>query len=140
MVWRYPCRAIRHGHYIQGQVRKSVLSVNCMRRLGINAAGVVLVLDGGEMTAQGCNCSTGQNGWDGNHSMSCPLYQYQEDGLSEVKIGSASERPTLRDQFAMAAMTGMLANPNNGGTYELLAEAAYGYADAMLAERAKERK
>ena len=46
----------------------------------------------------------------------------------------------LRDQFAMAALTGMLATPSpySGATrVEEVAEGAYKYADAMLQERDK---
>jgi hypothetical protein len=43
---------------------------------------------------------------------------------------------TLRDYFAAAALTGLLAN--RLGRYSDMAEDAYKYADAMLAEREKE--
>ena len=42
------------------------------------------------------------------------------------------ERAELRDRFAMAALTGMLANPNSDGTQYDYAKWAYEYADAML--------
>lgn len=46
---------------------------------------------------------------------------------------------TLRDQFAMAALTGMLANSNTkgdiSGLQAHLPDMAYGFADAMLAAR-----
>ena len=53
---------------------------------------------------------------------------------------------TLRDEFAMAALTGMLAyswvNPSSGNvtencTCETAAMVAYNYADAMIAQRDK---
>lgn len=44
---------------------------------------------------------------------------------------------SLRDQFAMAALAGLLADPSSGGP-ETTARAAYKYADAMLAERMEE--
>lgn len=47
------------------------------------------------------------------------------------------EMPTLRDQFAMAALTAMLtrqSSPEN-----LLATLSYGYADAMMKARKEER-
>lgn len=44
---------------------------------------------------------------------------------------------TLRDEFAMAALSGMLSDSNCVGTYESIVKHAYGYADAMLKERAK---
>jgi hypothetical protein len=44
------------------------------------------------------------------------------------------ETATLRDQFAMAALTGLLANPD-AAKYKDRAEVAYNYADAMLKAR-----
>jgi len=47
--------------------------------------------------------------------------------------------PTLRDQFAMAALTGILASPQAGDfSISSAASWAYAHADAMLAARAKE--
>lgn len=45
--------------------------------------------------------------------------------------------PTLRDQFAMAAITGILASGSLWSEEERLAEIAYKHADAMLKERSK---
>ena len=45
--------------------------------------------------------------------------------------------PTLRDQFAMAALTGYLAYPSSNATFEGFASDAYKQADAMLAQRDK---
>jgi hypothetical protein len=43
---------------------------------------------------------------------------------------------TLRDQFAMAALTGVLANPENDSfEHEAFAIEAYRYADAMMKAR-----
>lgn len=65
------------------------------------------------------------------------------------RLGPAFEGKTLRDEFAMAALQGWIAGVvNELDGYEdeeeafaehqaLVAKAAYGYADAMLAERAK---
>lgn len=39
---------------------------------------------------------------------------------------------TIRDQFAMAALTGLLADPDMECSDTRFAELAYGYADAML--------
>lgn len=57
------------------------------------------------------------------------------------------QKPTLRDQFAMAALTGMLANPViqekvSQGNFSLAlhhyhAKAAYTFADEMLKQREK---
>lgn len=41
---------------------------------------------------------------------------------------------SLRDQFAMAALTGLLSRPNNG-VKPLWAKEAYEYADEMMAMR-----
>ncbi len=41
----------------------------------------------------------------------------------------------LRDQFAMAALQGLLSCPQTDGDKESFSEAAYEYADAMLAAR-----
>ena len=47
----------------------------------------------------------------------------------------------LRDQIAMAALQGILANPNNWmAVPEVLAEAAYKHADAMILEREKDNE
>jgi hypothetical protein len=43
-------------------------------------------------------------------------------------------RLTLRDQFAMAAMTGLLSDPSSSGP-DGAAMVAYKYADAMLEAR-----
>jgi hypothetical protein len=51
---------------------------------------------------------------------------------------SMTETLTLRDQFAMAAMTGMLSDPH-GDSYQKLPTKAYVLADAMLEAR-KEKK
>lgn len=47
--------------------------------------------------------------------------------------------PTLRDQFAMAALQGLIACETTHGNHEEFAEWAYEYADAMIAAR-KEKK
>ena len=52
---------------------------------------------------------------------------------SKTLTGTALlEMPTLRDQFAMAALTGMLMRSVG---YEETAEKAYKFADAMMKER-----
>jgi len=51
---------------------------------------------------------------------------------------SMTETLTLRDQFAMAALTGMLSDPH-GDSYQKLPTKAYVLADAMLEAR-KEKK
>ena len=54
--------------------------------------------------------------------------QVTQDGMS------------LRDYFAAKALQGLLACPELTGSEQGFAERAYGYADAMLAERAKGRQ
>lgn len=51
---------------------------------------------------------------------------------------SAPESPTLRDQFAMAALTGLIASDtaeHHHVSVEAVAHSAYAIADAMLAAR-----
>jgi hypothetical protein len=50
---------------------------------------------------------------------------------------SVMELPTLRDQIAMAALTGLLAHEQNQCDYDRDVVAAYKYADVMLAEKEK---
>ena len=49
-----------------------------------------------------------------------------------------NEQPTLLDQFAMAALTGLLANPNTSLNYAALAQVAYNIAFNMKIERSKQ--
>jgi len=51
--------------------------------------------------------------------------------------GHDPERPTLRDQFAMAALTGLLMGGGCGGFKEA-AEASFELADAMMKERGRD--
>ena len=57
----------------------------------------------------------------------------------DLMKGFAAERPTLRDQFAMAALAGYMAYPGTGsdGGFDKAKAAAFCYAtaDAMLAAR-----
>lgn len=50
-----------------------------------------------------------------------------------------AEQVTLRDQFAMAALTGLLAALTHGSPADHIAKQAYAAADAMLEAR-KEKK
>ncbi len=58
--------------------------------------------------------------------------------LVEPICDATADVPTLRDQFAMAALTGMLANSNTSGiiseAYPSVAGIAYGISEAMLSE------
>lgn len=58
--------------------------------------------------------------------------------LSQVIPADAPEQPTLRDRFAMAALTGLLADPSEDG--KGVATRAYGFADAMLEARKVQAK
>ncbi len=51
-----------------------------------------------------------------------------------------NDQKSLRDEFAMAALTGLIANGKTDPeeyTYEFIAMVAYKFADRMLAERKK---
>ena len=56
------------------------------------------------------------------------------DTFPQGPLTIRERRPTLRDQFAMAALTGLLADPASSGP-EGCARVAYAYADAILKER-----
>jgi hypothetical protein len=59
-----------------------------------------------------------------------------DDRVAELLIHyfeTAPERPTLRDQFAMAALTGLLASGNFGPNTS--PKLAYEVANAMMKER-----
>ena len=51
--------------------------------------------------------------------------------------GNKRENPTLRDQFAMVAMTGIIPCGFHDMTSTAIAAYAYDYADAMMTERNK---
>ena len=56
----------------------------------------------------------------------------------EQKTEPTDAPKTLRDEFAMAALTGILANTDlSNSTAHEFAEIAYGQADAMMTERRK---
>lgn len=54
--------------------------------------------------------------------------------------GFVSDGMSLRDYFAGQALTGMLADASRSGSVEHYVDDAYSIADAMLAERQKERE
>lgn len=61
-----------------------------------------------------------------------------EDNLKTIERGLSKKEMKLRDEFAMAAMQGVQANPCEAAcdmTFEQVAEFAYNMADAMLAAR-----
>ena len=55
--------------------------------------------------------------------------------IQSISPAQQQARAELRDRFAMAALTGMKANPNSDGTQYDYAKWAYEYADAMLKAR-----
>lgn len=59
---------------------------------------------------------------------------YNSSGLPLPPPTPQTPVATLRDQFAMAALTGLLANPD-AAKYKDRAEVAYNYADAMMEAR-----
>lgn len=60
------------------------------------------------------------------------------DGLYVLGRALAKDQPTLRDRFAMAALTGYIGHGTYAGTDgPVIAKFAYQVADAMLAARAK---
>lgn len=63
------------------------------------------------------------------------------DILNEMGIAvidAAKDRATLRDQFAIAALTALLSSAGTMGTREGYCRGAYEYADAMLKAREAE--
>ena len=60
----------------------------------------------------------------------------RDEYLAEEKH-NAAKMVNLRDQFAMAALTGMLACHGIDGSVEALCEVAYDYADEMMEARQK---
>lgn len=62
------------------------------------------------------------------------------DGGPEFPIESDGLKIDLRDYFAGQALAGQLANADSEINMTFVAKWAYQYADAMLAERQKERE
>jgi hypothetical protein len=55
--------------------------------------------------------------------------------IANLKRQLEEQRKTLRDEFAMAALTGFLSHPDAGFNVESSAQVAFQYADAMLEAR-----
>lgn len=72
------------------------------------------------------------NAWDtvlGNRTM-------ESINCMAHDLGKLKEnQPTLRDQFATAALQGLLSCESTKGNHEQFAKQAYAYADAMLEAR-----
>ena len=62
-----------------------------------------------------------------------------EQQIAELKqsLAQAKQKKTLRGEFAMAALTGLLSDPQNFGTHKSICGDAYDYAEAMMKERRK---
>jgi hypothetical protein len=62
-----------------------------------------------------------------------------EQQIAELKqsLAQVKQKKTLRDEFAMAALTGLLADPQNLGTHKYICGDAYDYAEEMMKERRK---
>lgn len=79
------------------------------------------------------------------HAFPSPGVIFTEPNTKHQHQQGAYEGMSLRDYFAAKAMVGMLAyagdslrgSHHTNNTPEGVAQMAYGYADAMLAERAK---
>jgi len=71
--------------------------------------------------------------------MNCPHGNNKEECVKcywESRIGWELENPTLRDQFAMAALTGLVSSlGDTDNEYFMFAGDAYLLADAMLEAR-----
>jgi len=62
----------------------------------------------------------------------------QEIEIAELKnsLAIAKQKKDLRDEFAMAALIGLLSDPHNG-THKSICSNAYDYAETMMKERMK---
>jgi hypothetical protein len=67
------------------------------------------------------------------------VYVMDESMTYGLELGKSLNEKTLRDEFAMAALTGLIASPKAKLPQEIecLAPLAYSLADAMLKERNK---
>lgn len=63
------------------------------------------------------------------------LDQLMNDASARWYASEEKERPTLRDRFAMAALTRLASQEHSGFTTDLCADLAYRFADAMLKAR-----
>lgn len=66
-----------------------------------------------------------------------PSYLDAEDGSGTRMIVMASDGLSIRDWFAGMALQGLLVNTPNGSSAQRVCKEAFGFADLMLAERAK---
>ena len=67
--------------------------------------------------------------------MTTPKFEGESPLYRVSPQGSMTEVPSLRDQFAMAALAGLCADGYGYGEFEELASISYKYADAMLEAR-----
>jgi len=76
---------------------------------------------------------------DGGPAFPRSLSTVGEVGNYEPEFSDPQEGMTLRDYFAAKAMMSLLSNWEPWGLPGKVAKRAYGYADAMLAEREKDQ-
>lgn len=78
---------------------------------------------------------------DAEDAINAGCYHFDGTGLGVGKMAirnraAPTEQPkTLRDEFAMAALQGMVTGPQQPWKPEIVAGEAYALADAMMAER-----
>jgi hypothetical protein len=69
------------------------------------------------------------------HKMCSAVLREMHPHVVEAEQAEKQARAELRDRFAMAALMGLLANPNSDGTQYDYAKWAHEYADAMMKAR-----
>lgn len=81
-------------------------------------------------------CESNQNG--GPYTIARYIRSDDKPGTDAVVLDADTPAKTLRDEFAMAALTGLCANADTGiEPKQVLVALAYSRADAMMKERAR---
>ena len=75
----------------------------------------------------------------GTSACNAPAYIAMHAHAEQIERELNAARATLRDEFAKAAMNGILAGRQVGIYPDEAAQRSFQYADAMLAERSKEK-
>jgi hypothetical protein len=86
------------------------------------------------------NIRTGSSGGGGGMTPDTPRVGFAPPDQRQTADAPAPEAKTLRDEFAMAALTGFMADPNvllPTCDFSATAEGLYAIADAMMEERKK---
>lgn len=93
--------------------------------------------DGGNPTCQYCGVTYGIAEIHNCVAKQEALRKRKEESISYLEKELSKAQITLRDQFAMAALTGMCSSLNfiNGQSTEAMCAVAYDYADVMLRVR-----